>query len=268
MRNYFLNLIIILFIVIPTIPAYCDLKISGSSTIMPIIKEAAKSYETINGDSFHIIGGGSDYGIQSVKNGTVDIGMVSRKLTRDESIGFKIFLIGYDGIGIIINKAIPLDNISKIQVIDIFSGITFNWNSISEINLPITVVAKKHGRATRKLFDNFFLLPKTVSTALLIGSNTEAIILVSGDPGAIGYVSIGSAEYAVDKGLELKILSLDSIAASSKTVSDGSYPFRRELNLIVKNDASQKSINFISFILSLKGQSLVKKHHFVPLELE
>lgn len=54
------------------------------------------------------------------------IGMVYRKLTEDESIGFSLFLIGYDGLGIILNEAVPLDSISKKQVIDIFSGRIFN----------------------------------------------------------------------------------------------------------------------------------------------
>lgn len=247
--------------------AYGEINIEGSSTILPVVRDAAKNFQTIN-NAVHVKGGGSSIGIEAVRKGRADIGMVSRILTPEESTVLKTYLLGYDGIAVIINIANPLQNLTKHQIVNIFSGSSTNWNSFINMDKTITVIAKKHGRSTRKLFDHFFSLKDTVSTAQLIGSNTAAIVLVAGDPTAIGYVSIGSVEYANKLGLTLKPLPLEGVVASYETVSNGSYPLRRPLNLVTHMNPTTEATAFIKFLQEPEGQNFLKKHYFVPLSHE
>ncbi len=251
-------------IVITTQTAYSEINIEGSSTILPIVRDAAKVFQT-TGNLVSAKGGGSNIGIEAVLKRRADIGMVSRALTQEESTGLTTYLLGYDGIAIILNIANPLQNLTKQQIVNIFSGSFTNWNSFVDMNKTITVIAKKHGRSTRKLFDHFFSLKDTVSTAQLIGSNTEAIILVAGDPTAIGYVSSGSVEYALKLGLTLKLLPIEGVLASYETVSKGTYPLRRPLNLVTRMNPSAEVVAFIKFLQESEGQAFMKKYYFVPL---
>jgi len=66
-----------------------------------------------------------------------------------------------------------------------------------------------------------------------IASNLEALTLVGGIPGAIGYVSLGAAESLIAAGMPIRILPLDGVMPGTATLADGSYPILRELNLVV-----------------------------------
>ena len=61
------------------------IKISGSTTVLPIAQAAAEAYMAVHPDAdIQISGGGSGVGIQAIGAKTVDIGMTSREVTKDE----------------------------------------------------------------------------------------------------------------------------------------------------------------------------------------
>jgi phosphate transport system substrate-binding protein len=247
---------------------WADIKVVGSSTILPIVRDAGKAFYGLTGIRVVAKGGGSRAGIRAALEGTTDIGMVSRSLTSEEAEKLRAHLIGHDGIAVILNSTIPLNKISRQQVVDIYSGAIMNWKALGGKDMEITVIAKKDGRSTSWLFDRFFALEKIVSTAHFIGSNVEAIILVAGDPTAVGYVSIGSAEHAVDLGLKLKLLAMDGVEATSKNVASKKYPLLRPLNLTTLGKPGEDARRFIEFLRSNEGQGLVEKNHFVMINEE
>lgn len=247
---------------------WADIRLVGSSTILPIVRDAGKVFHGLTGIRVVAKGGGSRAGVRAALAGTADIGMVSRSLSSEEAEKLQAYLIGHDGIAVILNSAIPLNKISRQQVVDIYSGAVKNWKAFGGKDMEITVIAKMDGRSTRMLFDRFFSPEKIVSTAHFIGSNIEAIILVAGDPTAVGYVSIGSAEHAVDLGLQLKLLALDGVEATSNNVASKKYPLLRPLNLATLGKPGKDALRFIEFLRSKQGQRIVKKNHFVMINKE
>ena len=212
-------------------------------------------------------GGGSSVGVKSAEDGSADIGMASRKLKSSEPKDLKAHLIGMDGIAMIVNDSNPLKALTKREIIDIYTGAVTNWKDLGGPDLAITVETKSEGRSTKELFEKYFgLKGKVISSAHIIGSNTEAIAFVSGTPSSIGYVSVGTAEGAAKKGVSVKLLDLDGIKATSVNVANGTYPLRRELNLVTKGEANENSQKFIDFILSPQGQTIVAKLEFVPVK--
>lgn len=243
-----------------------SIRIVGSSTILPIVKDASKAFHRMTGIRIVFKGGGSRAGVRAALEGSADIGMVSRSLTHEEVNRLQAHLIGHDGIAVILNATIPLNEISRQQIVDIFSGTITNWKAFGIKNMEITVIAKEDGRSTRKLFNKFFSLEKVVSTAQIIGSNTEAIILVAGNPTAIGYVSIGSAEHAVELGLNLKLLPLDGVSATSENIANEKYPLRRPLNLVTLGKPEKNASRFIKFLKGEQGQEFAHKNHFIVIK--
>ena len=81
------------------------IKISGSTTVLPIVQKAADQYmATHPGADIQISGGGSGVGIQAIGAKTVDIGMSSREVTSAEKAKYPSFVIttvAQDGIAVV-----------------------------------------------------------------------------------------------------------------------------------------------------------------------
>ena len=79
-------------------------------------------------------------------------------------------------------------------------------------------------------------------------------------PGAIGYVGIG---YITP---EVKALEIDNVMPSDESVLDKSYKLARPLFMYTNGDPSGLAKEFLDFILSDKGQDIVKEVGFVKLK--
>ncbi|MEG2720069.1 MAG: substrate-binding domain-containing protein, partial [Oscillospiraceae bacterium] len=70
-------------------------------------------------------------GMNSAIEGVCDIGMASRELKESEiSKGLKATTIAIDGIAVIANKENKLNDISKQQVKNIYTGVFANWSEV------------------------------------------------------------------------------------------------------------------------------------------
>src|SRR5438034_11616078 len=85
------------------------LVLAGSSTLAPLVAEIGKRFQTwYPAVQIDVQMGGSSRGIHEARQGAVDIGMVSRALTPDESdlLGFAI---ARDGICLLVHRDNPVE---------------------------------------------------------------------------------------------------------------------------------------------------------------
>ena len=241
------------------------LTITGSSTVAPLVAEIAKRFESQNrGVRVDVQTGGSSRGVNDARSGVADIGMASRSLSKEEQ-DLKSSLIANDGISVIIHKSNPVVALTREQIIDIYTGKITNWKELGGKDQKITVVNKAEGRSTLELFLAFFKLKNTdIKAQVVIGDNQQGVKTVGGNPGAIGYVSIGTAEFESENGVPLKLLPLGGIAATTENVRNGTFPLSRQLNLITKTEPQGLSKQFIDFARSPAVTDLVKEQYFVP----
>ena len=104
-----------------------------------------------------------------------------------------------------------------------------------------------------------------IKAQVVVGDNEQDIKTVVGNPGALAYVSIGTAEFDVEEGLPIKLLPMDGIAASTVNVKNRSFPLTRVLNLVTKGQPAGLSKQFIEYARSESVHDLVKDQYFVPL---
>ena len=98
------------------------LNITGSSTIAPLAAELAKSFEIQNPQlRINVQTGGSSRGLADIRQGTSNIGMISRKLRENEN-DVNGHLIAKDGVSIIVHKSNPIDALSTDQIKAIYLG--------------------------------------------------------------------------------------------------------------------------------------------------
>lgn len=241
--------------------------VTGSSTVAPLLSEVAKRFEKNNeGIRVDVQTGGSSRGIADARQGVADIGMVSRALKSSES-DLQAYAIAMDGVGIIINSSNPIQELSDDQVVQIFKGQIKSWKEVGGKDRSIVVVNKAEGRSTLELFLHYFQIkPTDINASVVIGDNEQGIKTVAGNPSAIGYVSIGSAEYSVSEGVKIKLLPMNGIEASTKNVMEGKFPLSRPLNLVVKGDVSGVKKKFLDFAQSDKVNDLIKDQYFVSIK--
>ncbi len=240
------------------------LTLSGSSTVAPLALEIAKRYELNHpGVRINVQTGGSSRGISDTRRRLSDIGMVSRKLKSDEQ-DLTAFLIALDGIGVITHKSNQVPEVSDEEIIDIYQGNVHKWDVLGGADLPITVVNKAEGRSTLELFLRYFSLKNSqIKAHVVIGDNQQGIKTVSGIPGAIGYVSIGAAEFEVARGTKIRLLPMAGQPASVLAVAQGVYPLSRELNFVIKDKPVGLIKDFLNFAQSDVVRDLVEAQFFV-----
>lgn len=243
------------------------LNITGSSTIAPLAAELAKIMESKHPDlRINVQTGGSSRGLADARQGTADIGMVSRALKPSEN-DLQSHLLAKDGVTMIVYKDNPIKELTIEQIKDIYLGKIKNWKSLNGIDKKITVINKAEGRSTLEVFLAFFHLNNSdIKPDIVIGDNEQAVKLVSRNPGAIGYVSIGTAEYNVKAGTTIKTLPLNGVPATTEKLASGEFPLSRELNFVTKGEPSALAQTFINFTKTDEAKKVIKEFGFVPIK--
>jgi phosphate transport system substrate-binding protein len=242
------------------------LVLTGSSTVAPLAAEIGKRFESqYPGVRIDVQTGGSSRGIADVLRGVADIGMISRSLKEEEQ-DLQGFAIARDGIGIIIHQDNPVKSLSHQQVVDIYTGKINNWQEVNGNNAPITVVNKAEGRFTLELFLNYFQIQNSnIKASVVIGDNQQGMKTVAGNPNAIGYVSIGTAEVSRHSGINIKLLPLNEIAATTENVQNQTFPLARSLNFVTKTPPQGLKQAFIEFAQSPQVHDIIQQQEFVPI---
>ncbi|MFZ5895474.1 MAG: phosphate ABC transporter substrate-binding protein [Myxococcota bacterium] len=240
--------------------------VTGSSTVAPVIGEIGKKYESLHpGARIDVQAGGSSRGIADARSGLASIGMISRRLNADEK-DLQVYPLAKDGICVIVHADNPVSTLSDENVVAIYTGKVRNWSALGGADAPITVVNKAEGRSTLELFLHYYKLKNDqVRADVVIGDNEQGIKTVAGNPNAIGYVSIGTAEYDSKRGVKIKLLPMKGVSPSLGTVADGTFPLSRELNLVVKGKPVGLAAEFIAFATSEQSNDIIRAQSFVPI---
>jgi len=266
--------LLLFIIIIGTASGFAqELKISGASTIQPILEALAPLARERMSLELHIQGGGSGAGIRDAQSGESDIGVVSRNLTAEELGRFNSQVIGLDALVFITNEGNSISAVTKQQVIDLFSGKTTNWSSLGGADADVVLITIELGRSTLELIEDYTGLasphrsisgrPTIATTAHETGSNLEVVTLVAGLPNAIGYVSFGSAQTMHDMGMPIKILNLEGSVPSKEAIVERSYPIVRELNLVFQ-EQTEDIRSLLQLIASTDGQEVILQEGFIP----
>jgi phosphate transport system substrate-binding protein len=250
------------------------IKISGSTTVLPIVQKAADQYMAIHPEAdIQVSGGGSGVGIQAIGAKTVDIGMSSREVTRDEMAknpAFVVTSVAQDGIAVIVNPVNTIQYITLDQAKDIYLGKITKWTEITGANVPntnnqIVIIGRDSASGTRTYFDETILLKATPTNKMLEKNSNGAVLqTVAQTPGSIGYVSIGFVSKDV-KALPVWYNAQKIVAPTLDNVKTKTYPVSRDLYVITNGQPSGLTGDFIRYILSADGQKIVADEGYVTL---
>ncbi|MDR2615635.1 MAG: substrate-binding domain-containing protein [Oscillospiraceae bacterium] len=239
-----------------------SVKVSGSTTLLPIMQAAVDKLLAANGGlSVAVSGGGSGAGIKDTQEGANNVGMSSRELTADELSSLSPVAVASDGIAIIVHPSNPVQSLTKEQAAKIFLGEIKNWQDVGGSNAPILVQTRETGSGTLSTLEEMLLEKNpVVGTATPFSSSALIKQAVAGSVNAVGFDSIGFVDDTV------KAVSLDGSAPGEQTVKSGEYPLSRSLYVITKGRAAGLDARLIDYLRTADVQNdIVKKEGYISI---
>lgn len=245
-----------------------ELVIKGSTTILPIAQMAAEAFMAENpAVKISLSGGGSGNGIKAIIDGTAQIGNASRFIKQSEVslAGTKgvypvPFRIALDAIVPVVNPKNSVANMTMAQLKDIYLGKIKDWKEVGGTPGKIVVISRDSSSGTFGTWQELVMLEeRVIPSALTVPSNGGIVQAVSNTPGAIGYVGLGYLNK------DIKAIKVNGIVGSEETTLNGSFPISRGLFMFTQGWPEGETMDFINYILSKKGQNLVKKAGSIPV---
>lgn len=234
----------------------------GSSAIQPLAEAAAQAFMAANPKArVQVEGGGSGTGLSQVDQGGADIGNSDIFAEEKEGIDATTLVdhkVAIVGMGATAHPEVGVDNLTKQQLIDIFTGKITNWSEVGGADVAVTLVNRPESSGTRATFYKYALDENQEAEGITQDSSGTVRKIISETPGAIGYLAFS---YFDDSILPLK---LDGIEQTDENVANGSYPVWAYMHMYTKGEAEGVAKAFLEFMSSPEVMAIIEEQGYLP----
>jgi phosphate transport system substrate-binding protein len=247
------------------------LVIKGSDTLgAKLVPQLAEHFKAQHpGTTFDIAAEGSTTGIAAIIDGTAEIGMSSRRAKSSEvgsatakGRNMKPTIVAYDGIAVIVNAKNPVKSLTKKQVEQIFAGDVTDWSAVGGSGGKISIYTRNTSSGTYSDFKELAMKKRDYAgSSQKMAGNEQIAAEVGRNPNGVGYVGM-----AYTKASGLKIIPIDGVTPSVKTVQDHSYSYWRPTFYYTNGEPGGLAKQFLDFTVSSPGQKIVAQVGFVPVK--
>ena len=245
--------------------------IKGSDTLgAKMVPQLAEAYKAEGHNvTFYIAAEGSSTAFNTQLSSSTHIGMSSRapkeseiKCYKEKGLQLTAHICAYDMIAVIVNEKLKLNNLSKKQVEDIFTGQTRNWKNISA-SLPdqeIIVYTRNTSSGTYKTFQKLAMNKKDYgkNSQKMAGSGLPMYNVAQSD-NSIAYTGLA---YARHKGV--KPVSINNVKPTTQNAT--TYPLTRPLYLLTTQETPPQALAFVSWVIeSPNASKIIERVGFLPV---
>lgn len=236
----------------------------GSTALQPLVQAAQESFTSENPNYMITVqGGGSGTGLSQVEAGAVTIGnsdvFAEEKDGVDASklVDHKVAVVG---MAPVVNKEVGVKDISKQDLIDIFTGKTKNWSELGGKDQEIAVINRASGSGTRATFEKWGLDgAETIQTQEQDSSGTVRKI-VAETPGAISYLALS---YLDDS---LQALTIDGVEATPENIATNDWKIWSYEHMYTNGEPDANVKTLLDYMLSDDiQQGVVKELGYLPI---
>ena len=233
-----------------------DIIVDGSSTVYPIMVQAARLYATTNTDTQVAVNfSGSTGGFRRFCDGEIQISAASREINAEEvaaclanNVQYQRFDLGTDAIALVTHprnewlSSLTLDELQEMWAVA-SEGQIDTWQSVNPSwpDAPLNLYGRGQDSGTYDYFTTEVTGQVRRSRMDYVASEDEEFLAaeIAADPNAFGFFGLGAYHRHWDT---LRLVALDAgngpVYPSLQSALDGSYqPLTRPLFLYVRSDA-------------------------------
>ena len=247
------------------------LVIKGSDTLgAKLVPQLAEQFKAEHPDAtFDIAAEGSTTGIAALIDGTAQIGMSSREAKPAEiaagkakGVTLKETTVAYDGLGVIVNSANPIANLTKKQVEQIFTGEVTDWSAVGGKPGKISIYTRNTSSGTYSDWKELAMKKRDYApTAQKMAGHEQIAAEVGKNANGIGYVGL-----AYMKAGGIKVITIEGKAPTAEAVRDKSWPYARPTYYYTNGDPAGQAKAFVDFTVGPTGQKIAADVGFVPIK--
>ena len=254
------------------------LKINGSTTVNLPVAEAAEILRAEQKLDIQVdTQGGSSGGISMLGDGLVQVGMSSKPVSDEDSakypkVQFNAIHIGEDAVALIVSKDVwdgGVHALTKQQARDIYESKITDWKDVGGKAQRIAFFNKEPGRGTWEVFAHWLYgSPKAAPQVSFpeVGGNEETRHKVGSTKGALSQLSSSWADGKKVFALALKTDYGTAVEPTEANIANHTYPLSRPLFVLTNGEPAGAAKTLVDFLLSDRGQELVKKHGYLRLK--
>lgn len=244
------------------------IRIEGSTTMAPMMRRMIVAYRAMHPEQeFSLTASGSDSGLSSLAGGRADVAMMSRIVEdrelaalREKGVDPDGFRVALDGLAVVVHEGNPVVGLTRRQLQAVYTGEVRNWNRLGGPDMPVSAFGRDRSSGSLDVWRNYVMgMTSSFPGVRRVASNENMARMVREEPGAIGYVGLGF----LDSGI--RMIEVDGVPATDQTVTDGTYPLSRTLNLYLLKDAPDRVRWFVGFVLGPEGRTIIEDSGFVPI---
>jgi phosphate transport system substrate-binding protein len=275
-----------------SIPAHAAEKvinIDGSSTVYPITKNVADSFQEIRKTKVNVNISGTGGGFTKFCHGDTQVQNASRpilkkemELCKESGVQYIELPIAFDALTVVVNKDNDfVDYLTVAELNKIWrpaaKGRIKTWQQVRSTwpNVPLSLYGPGKDSGTFDYFTEAILGKAKMSRSDFTASEDDHVLVqgISRDVGALGYFGFANYEENKDKLKAVPIVAKDSttpVLPSVEGVKNGTYqPLSRPLFIYVNAVAvafKPEVKEFVDYYMYLKASpKLVEKAQYIPL---
>jgi phosphate transport system substrate-binding protein len=253
------------------------LTLAGAEYLEPLLRAEILAFRDRypDSDSIRVVANGSAEGMEQLVNGEVAMSLLLRELTDPEveaavqREGLQAFPIAWDAVAVIVNPASPVQQISRTELAEVYSGRTTDWSSLGWRSGGDVIAMTVGPRLALYAYLQQTLLDggSYARTIYAPPSEEDVVEVVATRPNAIGCVSRPFAERA---GSRVRVLAVSQarglpyVALNKETLVTRSYPLLRTVTIATPAKPAPTAGNFITFVSDIDGQRIAARHGYAP----
>lgn len=225
-----------------------SITVSGSSAMQPLVAAAAAEYMEEFGGDIMVNAGGSGTGLSEVSEGTVNIGNsdvfaeAKDGIPADELVDHQVAVVGMTAA---INQEVGVTNLSKENLIKVFTGEITNWADVGGEDQEIVLVNRPDSSGTRDTFVNYALDGATPAEGITEDSSNTVRKIVQETPGAVGYLALS---YFTDDAVIP--LAVDDVEATDENIQSGDFPIWAYQHSYTQGEPTELEKEFLDYMMS------------------
>ena len=263
-RGRFINgtCFLLLSLLLPQTGLAADLiRINGSGSglhmMKPLITAYAKAHPDVEFEMEKPLG--SSGSIKALLGGAIDIALSSRLLKPEETTaGATLQKYGETPLAIVTNKDVSKKDVTSQELVDLYAGKIANWPDGKPVRLVLRPVDDADTKVIRKLspeMDAAMNNAQQRQGMTVAVTDPEAVEAIAKTPGALG--ASGLTGVIVEQ-LPLKVMSLNGVEPTPETLSKGTYPFVKPLDIVTLGNLPEQAKKFLSFVYSQEGRGIAQ----------